>query len=901
MVKKGIFFSIDAMIAITLILSVIILVSVFYINKQSDSQQIYFSSDLVQILSTMTIGEINDPEVQSFLNDSNLTGVNRSILEQALRFQVGGDEDKAQELLNLTVGSLIPDYYNFGVWIEGYDDPVFTTSQEPVRQLISSKQMVSGIEKEKIIEGLTSRAFLAGINERSSSAYVYFGGYEGDGNITKKVTLPGGLISTDYAYMELDAGGDFDLYINGNNAGHYTSTEGMRADEWVVNSSYLGYFNDGENTIVFSFNGTNQYVGGGYLRVDYSASELILYEDTGTERYYFPGINGVINVYSSFYVPGILNSMSIHLHYDSDYETFLNIGGTTVYSYESDGENIVDIPDEELSPILDYPSLTNKTVPIRMGLVAANLTEIIGTGEVDVVLITDLSGSMEYRLDSDAVGVTRGCSDPMLYDSSTKRVSLAKCLDKDFIDTILGGSQNKVALSAFYADDSPPYKGRVYEEGLTNDANYLKGRVDAYSPQGGTCICCSINDAYEILNAQSDESRMKFVIVMSDGIPTHTCQAASGCEGTRTGLPGKEGLWLGFGSGCYGGSDDCDVNDCECASQNANWSSCRLNKWLNTTVFSIGFGPVANCIMANKTLRDIADCGGGEYYSSDNATILKGIYEDISETILDVSFKKQSVVVSGNISDTILYPDSYILFNYTPSLPDIEYGRIPIIIESPRLGNNITEGIFEVPGKIVVYDAKITSYSSDKWTDKAMINSSGSWNSFYELSSYGSDYNLLGDPYIVSIPLGLIEQGDNVVRVSTGVNPINSTGGSPDDRVIYTGGVDIDINYTGVFEKAEGCRWFVMFEDGTNTTIPIPSSYAGSKDCSFEVDTDCNSEYNDDAIDSAICHLFEQMDFDDDGLLFIKFGPTDLNIETISIGKIPFMWGPTMVDVRVWK
>jgi len=43
------------------------------------------------------------------------------------------------------------------------------------------------------------------------------------------------------------------------------------------------------------------------------------------------------------------------------------------------------------------------------------------------------------------------------------------------------------------------------------------------------------------------------------------------------------------------------------------------------------------------------------------------------------------------------------------------------------------------------------------------------------------------------------------------------------------------------------------------------------------------------------------MDFDDDGLLFIKFGPTDLDIETVSIGKIPFMWGPTLVEVRVWK
>ncbi|MBW2983808.1 VWA domain-containing protein [Candidatus Woesearchaeota archaeon] len=901
MVKKGVFFSIDALIAVIIILSAIIFISVFYINKPSTSQQVYFSSDLVQILSTMKIGEINDPAVRTMLNESNITELNRTILEQTLRFQVGGREDEASELINLTIGNLVPDYYNLGVWIEGFEEPVYATSQEPVTQLISSKQLVSGIEKEKAVEGLASRAFLSGINERTSSAYAYFGGYEGDGNITKKVTLPGGLISIDYAYMELDAGGEFDLHINGIKSGHYTPAQDMRADEWVINSSCLSNFQEGENTIIFSFNGTKKYIGGGYLRVDYTASELILYEDIGTERYYFPGIDGIINVYSSFYVPGSLDSMNIHLHYESDYETFMNIGGITVYSYESSGENTVDIPDEELSLIINYSSLSNKTVPIRIGLVAANLSEVIGQGDVDVVLITDLSGSMEYRLDSDVDGIARNCSDPLIYEASTKRVSLAKCLDKDFIDTILQSTRNRVALSAFYGDDSNPYKGKVYEEGLTNNAAYLKGQVDAYSPLGGTCICCAINDAYEILDAQNNESRMKFVIVMSDGIPTHTCQAASGCEGTRTGLPSREGLWLGFGSGCYGGIDDCNVNDCACASQNANWSSCRLHSELNTTVYSIGFGPVASCAMANQTLRNIADCGGGEYYSSDNATILKEIYEGISEKILNVSFRKQTAIISGELSNTFLYPDSYILFNYTPSLPDIEYGRIPITIESPRLGNNITEGTFDVPSKILVYDAKITSYSSDKWTDRAWINSSGNWTSFYDLSSYGDDYSLLGDPYIINIPIGLIEEGENRVRVSTGVNPINSTGGSLDDRIIYTSGIDIDINYTGIFEKAEGCSWFIMFEDGTNITIPIPSEYGGSKNCNFDEDTDCYSDYDDDAIDNAICHLFEQMDFDDDGLLFIKFGPTDLDIETVSIGKIPFMWGPTLVEVRVWK
>jgi hypothetical protein len=645
--------------------------------------------------------------------------------------------------------------------------------------------------------------------------------------------------------------------------------EEMRAEEWMINSSYLGNFNPGENTIRLDFNGTKAYVGGGYFRIDYTTSELTLYEGTGIERFYFPGIEGIINLYSSFYVPGTINTMDIYLHYLSDYDIFLNIGGQRIYSYDVGGEYEINITDDELKLTLNYSKLSKETVPIRVGLMATNFTQMTGTGgDVDVVLITDLSGSMDYRMDSEVTGVTRGCSDPSLYNSSTKRVSVAKCLDKEFVDAILGDPKNRVGLSAFYADDGPPYKARVYEEGLTNNASYLKGQIDAYSPQGGTCICCAINDAYEILDAQSNASRTKYIIVMSDGIPTHTCQAASGCEGTRTGLPGKEGLWLGMGAGCYGGLDDCSVNDCECASQNANWSSCRANNDLDATVHSIGFGPVADCVMANKTLRNVASCGGGEYYSSDNASELTKIYDYISEKILNISFQKQTAIVT---------------------------------VESAKFGNNISQGVFVVPDDVVVYDAKVTSYSADKWTDRALINSSGSWIPFYNLSDYGDDYQQLGDAYVVNIPVEHINTGENYVEISTGVSQFNSTGGSPDDKVIYTSGIDIEINYTGIFGFAEGCTWFVKFEDGTNTTVPIPSSYTGTDTCEFNEDTDCNSDYIDDAIDNAICHLFEQLDFDGDGLLFIKFGPTDLDIETVSIGKIPFMWGPTMVEVRVWK
>ena len=246
--------------------------------------------------------------------------------------------------------------------------------------------------------------------------------------------------------------------------------------------------------------------------------------------------------------------------------------------------------------------------------------------------------------------------------------------------------------------------------------------------------------------------------------------------------------------------------------------------------------------------------------------------------------------------------DSFIDFNYTPSASSYKYGRIPVTIETPRFNNNISEGSFYIPINAEVYDAKVISYSGDTWTDKASIdNSVYDWYNFYNLSYFDNYYYILGDPYTVNIPVSLIQTGYNTIRISTGLDPTNSTGGSLYNKVIYTIGIDLKINYTGIFEKSEGCNWFVKFEDGSNETFPIPSSYSGVKQCIFTNVTNCAIDYDDDSIDNSVCYLFKQLDMDNDGRLTVKFDSDDLQIDTYSIGGIPYMWGPTVVEVRVWK
>lgn len=869
--KKAYFFSIDALIALTLILGVVLVVKP---HVTQIAPEMHLQEDTIKVLSSLKIGEIDNDYAKNLISQGKITTLNNSVLEQIGEFYATSSPE-AELLANSVLSQLSPNE-NIGLYFNNQPITIISSlSQDNAKDIWASRQIISGIQQGESVKGYSSRALLLAANKIK---YFYFGGYVGDGNITARISYTGNITS---AYIEAAFSKPFDLYINNQFVSSYSppnSTNPFKIDL----TSYLTKFSSGDNNI--EFKGNNLYISGGYVKVSYQSSEQF----SLSNEHSFPGIDGTINLYDSFYIPGTLNSMEIFLHYNSDYQIFMNIGNKTVYNKNPTGQTTDTVTNSQLASILDYSQLSQKTMPIRLGL---NALQITGkTGNADVVLITDITGSMDSRMNSDSTGTTRSCTDPLLYDSSTKRISVAECLDKQVIDKILNVSGNRVALSAFYGDDSSPNKGRVYQENLNNNSAYLKSRIDLYSPQGGTCICCAINDAYKILNEQSNSNRSRFIIVMSDGIPTHTCQAASGCTGTRTGLPSDEGLWLGYGAGCYGGLDDCNVNDCECASINANWSSCRAHNDLNAVIYSIGFGPLATCNMANKTLNNIAKCGEGAYYTSDNATILSEFYNQISQEILELSYTEQVSVISGNFKRTILYPDSHISYTFTS--PSIPYGLVTTI-ETDDFNNQISQGNFLVPTDSQILEANAISYSGSKWTSEVKINTS----SIFKLSDYGSDFLQLGDPYIVNLPTNYIRQGNNLVTISTATKPNENLGGSSSDKVIYTILRPLS-GYSDIKSSAKGCLWNIEFESGENMTFHIPSNYTGADNCYYNSK---NIAYNNnDAIDLAVYNLLSKLDIDNNHMIDTKFSQNDIQISSSEISGIPFTW-ESEVQVRVWR
>lgn len=868
--RKGAFFSIDALMAV-IILFIVILVA--YPLAPSYTLESEAHQDLITTLSSLKVGEINNSYVRTLIADGTITDYNKTILEQIGELYITNRTKARQlaaEVINETATS-----ENIGIWYE--NTLIFsrnTSAIENARHIETARQYITGIQEGSNITGFTARAALS---NKFRQKYIYFGGYVGDGNITYQIEYEGNITN---ASLEMTANTNVTMFVNGNNIGIYASS----SDEFTPQTYSLpiSSFQSGNNTV--ELRGTNLHLAGGFIKITYE-SEV---EYVRPQRNYLPGVQGIVNVYDGLSIPGTLNSLFLKLHFNASQTMFVTLGNTTIWNGSSSNETTLTMTDTELRTMLNYSSLSNATTPIRIAL-----EEVLNlSGNADVILITDLSASMNFRLDTDGVtGITRNCTDPNLYDPSTKRISLAQCLDKSFVDIVLNVSGNKIGLVGFFGDAGSPNKGKTNRTGyLTADESDLVNRIDKYNlttPQGLTCICCSINSAYKILNENSTAGRQKFIITMSDGVPTHGCGSANDYEGLRTGFPSNDEA-LPISSQCsQEGTEQCTTNNCIGGMQNANFSACRARNNLGATVYSIGFGPVKECRMGNDTLQAIAQCGGGEYHASTNATELENIYRQIAESIKSVSFTEQTANAS-NIA-TRLYPDSYVEFNYVSiSAP---YGLLATV-EHPF--SNSSTAVFTLPVNSTLVEASLVTYSGPRWTALVTLNNQH----IYNLSKYGKTYVKHGDPYIIKLPSAIINStGQNTLTLSTGISPQNLTVGSQSNKIIYTLVKNVS-SYAPIASFALGCRWTISFEDGTNITTPIPSIYNGVESCTFSPQTETFTL--NDAFQTAVAYLLRKLDFDNDKKVDVKFTERELDVQLDQVTGIPYTWS-TEVQIRVWS
>ncbi|MBX4212197.1 hypothetical protein KW787_01930 [Candidatus Pacearchaeota archaeon] len=687
--KRGIFFSTDALIAVSIVL-LVIAIAYPIVSYQRPKTDIHY--DIITTLSALKIGEIDNLYVKSLIADGSITNLNNSLLEQIGDFYAT-NITRARELGD-SVLSTIDSKYNVGIWYGGtLISAKNTTPFETAKQIDTAIQIISGLKEGGSAKGYSARGYLS---NQLKGDYYYFGGYVGDGIISRIVNYTGNLSA---ASMEIVASSNFSLYVNGYLEGSFAGSPSE-----TTPSTYtipLTHFTP-DKTII-EFRGTNLHITGGYIKISYQSSAQ--YQKP---KYYFPGVNGIINLYDGLYVPNTLSSMNIFIHYNSSYQTFLIIGNITVFNSSTPSETSVTLNNAYLSSLLDYSSFANQTVPIRLGLL--NVTYAPGNNAY-IISVVDLSGGVSSARAS-------GCGNDGLCAAQKANYLL--------VNSLLNLNNTALGIVGLHQGNVNP----LYSYPLSQNKTALNNTISGWSNNGNLDLCYGIKNATDTLKDISGDS-LKSIILL----------------GTK------------FPNSCLGSSGNVFQDTYNLACQSWTNYSIRIN--------TIGvIGNSQSDANLGSLLYNISRCTNATYYNqSAGNNDLVDLYNRTLNDILNLTYYLQTASSSGNIMTT-LYPDSYIDIDYNAVNP---YG---LIVTAEKMFSNTTSGSFDLPQNSSIVETRVISYSGPKWTALVKANTATIYNLTRYGTNYiklGDPYAInIPNNYITSTNNLAIQTGTGPSNLSAG-------------------------------------------------------------------------------------------------------------------------------------
>lgn len=897
--KKAIFYSIDAMIAVFIFVSAILILYNLDFNNYENNYTTYTANDLLNSISSIKVKDSNNQYIKELIANNTIEEkqYNKNILELIGEFWSEGKTDIAKKIFENITSTILTNDSNYEISLYINGEKIFSKGKSKNLTESRASRLLSGINKSQPVRGYSSRLYFSNSNNRTTSSYIFFGGFIGQGNLTfYSENLPSDVTQDILElYMEASMINNFSIYINNNYCNSFSpKKQNMTAEKFDLYSC-KSFITPGKNSfkILFNKNFNESFIGGGFIKIKFITNNYPPFE-YGKKTYNFPKVEGIPNIFDSFYIPGTLNKMNITLKYKVNKTSgnttfFLTLGNITVYNETNiTDENIV-LDDTFLSSKINYSEFSKKNIPLRFGLEGANYTSVVEEyEESDTILVTDVSGSMgwcgEYAVPYVCNyycwtgwwwGYWTSCNVPDVQtcenggdvcnrgdcaygtsnhylDCNRTRLEIAKEADNLSVSIILSKDVTRVGTVSYYSQvDSV--------QSLTNNSQTLYNEINSYTAGGGTCICCGIYRAYDLYDSLSN-NRNKFMIVLSDGDANYECS----------------------GPGDYYGSS-ASTADAAASTIAAGQYACNNN----VSVFTIGFGSDISAEGVN-TLKQTA-CNESMYYDASNTSELYNIYDNISKTILEMTkYTSQKIESSVKGLNATLY-DSKIEFEFTPEYQNVKIDEIPITLNTDQF-NSCTKTITINPS-FRILEGKVTSYSDEHWT--ALVKSNN--NVSYNLTEFGTNYINLGDPFIVNIPLKDLKRGDNTLEILTADTPQNFTGCSNNDSFIYTVAINVSTTFSPILEKADGCNWTVLQENNENFIVKIPQNYNGTKQCYYE-----NATYdNNDVYDVAAYNLFSQLDVDNNGKIDVYLTEGDLNVEALVVSDVPSLWGPALFEVRV--
>ena len=154
MKKKGYFFILDAILALTILFIGILLITSSFVKKQDTAQVDFLSVDLLDFLSAKKIKDFNDPYAGiggDLWRQGLITDEENTLLQQIGQFYSTGRYDIVEKFISNASAAIVPAQFNFEFWIDGtmmypqYPDDAHYLSRDNSQVLLKSQDITFGI------------------------------------------------------------------------------------------------------------------------------------------------------------------------------------------------------------------------------------------------------------------------------------------------------------------------------------------------------------------------------------------------------------------------------------------------------------------------------------------------------------------------------------------------------------------------------------------------------------------------------------------------------------------------------------------------------------------------------------------------------------------------------------
>lgn len=152
--KRGLFFILDAAIALFVLIIGVVLIAASYLNAPEPSQVGFLADDLLNFLSDTKIKELNNPYagIGGILwQNGTISDADNSLLQQTGYFYSRDDFDTAEKFIQNATKEVVPSQFRYEVWINStliyprYPAQEHITSKDNTGLLLTSKKITFGI------------------------------------------------------------------------------------------------------------------------------------------------------------------------------------------------------------------------------------------------------------------------------------------------------------------------------------------------------------------------------------------------------------------------------------------------------------------------------------------------------------------------------------------------------------------------------------------------------------------------------------------------------------------------------------------------------------------------------------------------------------------------------------